>query len=63
MIQQQTGYQIYMALALAILAAIMSVEKPAAPPGLAHYLLLTSAPEATAAAGAIGEDPEAVTPR
>jgi hypothetical protein len=63
MIQQQTGYQIYMALALAILAAIMSVEKPATPRGLPHYLLLTSAPDAAAAAGAIGEDPDTVTPR
>jgi hypothetical protein len=63
MIQQQTGNRIYIALALATLAAIMSVEKPAAPRGLAHFLLLTSAPEAALAAGAIGEDPDAVTPQ
>jgi len=62
MIQQQTGHRITIALALATLAAIMPVETPAAPRGLAHYLLLTSAPEAAAAAGAIGEDPDAVTP-
>jgi hypothetical protein len=62
MIQQQTGNRIYMVLALAILAAIMSVEHPAPPRGLAHYLLLTSAPEAAVAAGAIGEDPDAITP-
>lgn len=63
MIQQQTVNGIYIALALATLAAIMSVEKPAAPCELAHFLLLTSAPETAAAAGAIGEDPDAVTPR
>jgi len=63
MIQQQTVNGIYIALALATFAAIMSVESPTAPRGLAHFLLLTSAPEAAATAGAIGEDPDAVMPR
>lgn len=67
MIKQQAVNSIYIALALALalatFAAIMSVGKPAAPHGLAHFLLLTSAPEAAAAAGAIGEDPDTVTPR
>ena len=63
MIRQPTVTRIYAALALATFAAIMSVETPAAPSGLAHFLLLTCAPEAAAAAGAIGEDPDAVAPR
>jgi hypothetical protein len=63
MIRQQTVNSIYIALTLATFAAIMSVEKPATSRGLAHLLLLTSAPEAAAAAGTIGEDPDAVMPR
>ncbi|HEY1935248.1 MAG TPA: hypothetical protein VGG99_24855 [Acetobacteraceae bacterium] len=63
MVKQQEATGIYIALALATFAAIMSAEKPAAPRGLTDFLLLTSAPEAAAAAGAIGEDPDAVTPR
>lgn len=60
---QQISSHIHVALALAILAAIVSAGQPAARRDLAHFLLLTGAPEAAAAAGAIGEPPDAVTPR
>lgn len=63
MIQRRTDSHVYIALALATLTAITSIVHPAAPAGLARFLLLTSAPEAAAAAGAIGEDPNAVTPQ
>jgi hypothetical protein len=62
MTQQQTGGHIYIALALATLAAILSGAPPAAPSDPARFLLLTSAADAAMAAGAIGEDPDAVTP-
>lgn len=62
MIRQQTGTRINIALTLATLADITSIEHPAAPRGLTYFLPRTSAPEAAAAAGTIGENPGAVTP-
>ena len=63
MIKQQIGPHIYVALALATLTAIMSFEHPADPSEPVRFLLLTIAPEAATAAGAIGEDLDAVMPR
>jgi hypothetical protein len=60
--QQQTGGQVYVALVLATLAAIISVTHPAVPRDPARFLLLTCAPEAAAAAGAIGEDADTAAP-
>ena len=44
MIQQRTGGQVYIALALATMAAIMSVTHPAAPLETARFLLMANAP-------------------
>ena len=62
MIQQRTGGQVYIALALATMAAVMSIVPPSVPFEPARFLLLANAAEATMAAGAIGEDPDAITP-
>ncbi len=62
MIQQRTSGQVYIALALATMAAIMSIVPPSVPFEPARFLWLTSAPEAAMAAGAIGQDPDAITP-
>jgi hypothetical protein len=60
MIQQRTGGQVYIALALATMAAIMSAAHPATPLETARFLLMANAPEAAMAAGAIGEAPDAI---
>jgi hypothetical protein len=62
MTQQQTGGHVYIALALATLAAILSVAPPTAQSESVRFLLQTSAADAAMAAGAIGEDPDAVAP-
>jgi hypothetical protein len=62
MIRQQSDGHVYLALALAVLAAILSVAPPVPPRASARFLLLTSAAEAAMAAGAIGEDPAIVAP-
>jgi hypothetical protein len=62
MIEQRNRGRVYIVLALATMVAIMSIIHPTVPREAAHFLRLTSAPEAAMAAGAIGEDPGAVAP-
>jgi hypothetical protein len=62
MLMQRTDRHVYVALALAIAAAILSAENGADPYRQVRLLLLANAAEAVMAAGAIGEDPDAITP-
>jgi hypothetical protein len=57
MARQQSDGHVYIALALAVLAAILSVAPPAPSREQVHSLLMTSDADAAMASGAIGEDP------
>jgi len=58
MLRQRNSRHIYLALTLAVAAAILSTEHPSDPYQQARLLLLTVAPEATVIAGMIEENAE-----
>jgi hypothetical protein len=59
---QGTGSHVYVALILAIAAAMLSAEHPDQLYQQARALLLTDGPQAASVAGAIAEHPEIVVP-
>jgi hypothetical protein len=64
MIERKTSNRIYVALALAAVAATISVVyRPAPLRELARFLVAASDSEAAVTAAAIGEDPNAIAPR
>ena len=60
MLKHRTGRLVYLALTLAIAAAILSAEHPGEPYQQARGLLLTAGPEATVIASATAQNAETV---
>jgi hypothetical protein len=58
MLRKPNGRLFYLALTLAVAAAILSTERAGDPYQQARFLLLTAGPEATVIAGAIAENAE-----
>jgi hypothetical protein len=59
---QRTGAHVYVALMLAIAAAMLSTEHPAQLYRQARSLLLTDGPAAASVADAIAEHPQVIVP-